>query len=424
MKVVHLSTSDSGGAGIAASRIHAGLLQEGVESSFVSLYKYRNDIPKAYSFFDCLSAIDKVAFQMNRVYYRLGIKKHPYFLQRDKYLADRPQGFELFSIPYSTYDVTRLNKVQDADIVHLHWVTEGFVDYASFFRKINKKIVWTLHDMNPFTGGCHHSDECVGFTGSCNHCPQLKGTFYDEFASDVLMMKSEALAKFSNESINIVSPSNWMMEKSKKSTLFNRFPHYRIVNPVDDTVFYPRNKKLSREMLGLPSEKKILLFIAKDVENIRKGVRYLVEAVSAIKEVNNLLVCSVGNLAENKFKNTDHINLGYVTDQNIMAMIYSAADIFVLPSLAENFPNTICEALQCGTPVVAFDIGGVPDLINFGNGILAAYRDKNELKSAIEKILLTPDNYSSTKISEDAKALLSLKDVTGEYINVYEKMLN
>ncbi len=427
MKVVHLSTSDTGGAGIAASRIHKGLLHQGVSSSFISLRKYRTDIPQAFSLKDILASsmtsFQEMQYFIKRLQWHTKIVDHPYYTRRDIHLAGKPSGFEMFSIPDSAYDLTIIEKVKEADIVHLHWVSEGFLDYASFFRKMKKKVVWTLHDMNPFTGGCHHADDCTGFLNECKRCPQLKGTIDENFALKIQQEKNEALQFMLDRQMEIVSPSQWMLEKASKSTLFWHFPHIEIPNPVDDRIFYPIDKIEARRELGLPEDKKIVLFIAKDVDNERKGVHYLTDAVSSDGFRADFKICSVGNLSKPILPDYMHINLGYIDDENKMALIYSAVDLFVLPSLAENLPNTICEALLCGTPVVAFDVGGIPSMVNKSNGVLVELKNSKKLLQAILDVLNEKIKFDRMSIAAQAKGKFSESTITDKYISVYNHLL-
>lgn len=428
MRIIHLSTSDSGGAGIAATRIHTGLLNEGVSSAFVSLHKFREDVPNAFSFKSLykneLNILEKASEKLKKATARLDGKGNYYSRLEKKYLTGRPAGFELFTLPFSEYDVSRITLLKNADIVHIHWATEGFIDYGSFFKKIGKKVVWTLHDMNPFTGGCHHSDECYGFTNKCENCPQLKGTIDENLAAEILSQKGNSLHEYNSNSMSVIAPSQWMMNRSKQSKLFSQFTHAKIANPVEEEIYYPYDKVNSRAELGLPPDKKIILFIANDIDNPRKGLYYLFEAFKKLNHDNNAVLCSVGKMNSEIKSNMPLINMGYVNDESKMAKLYSAADVFILPSMAENLPNTISESLMCGTPVIAFNVGGIPKMINEQNGILVRYKDSEQLKNAIELVLTNGKKYEVNLISKEAKEEYSMKKATAEYLKVYNRLLD
>ena len=174
MKVVHLSTSDMGGAGIAAKRLHLSMLDAGVESKFLTLYKYGPDIKQHYLVQEEARSMGGKLIKRLRstLRYRLS------FLYFDPgyYLKNRPSGYDHFSFPYSRIDLWRNKILREADLIHLHWVADGMLDYVKFFKKLKKPLVWTLHDMNPFTGGCHHSDGSMEFISDCLDCKQIKHT--------------------------------------------------------------------------------------------------------------------------------------------------------------------------------------------------------------------------------------------------------
>lgn len=418
MKIVHLNTSNKGGAGIAALRLHEQLLKTGVDSKFLTLHRFPSEIPEQFQFHR-----GELADFSDRVLKKLKLREpYPKALEV-KHTQGRPTGFELFSLPYSKFRLDQHPLVQQADIVHLNWVNDGFLDYASFFSHTNKRIVWTLHDMNPFTGGCHHADGCMKFTSACEVCPQLERTIDPSYSNTVFGVKRSGLAKVADHQMQIVSPSSWLRTLSEQSTLFHRFKHTTIPNVMNEKRFASRNKSEVRRKLSIPDDKKLILFVAHNLSNTRKGGAYLLEALKLLGNDAQIMLCSVGAESDSVNYPLPHAAFGYVNEEERMADLYAAADVFVLPSLAENFPNTICESLLCGTPVVAFNVGGIPELINEKNGKLADPFDITHLAEAIQFVLRHHDKYQPAQISESAHDKLNSELNTNRYIAVYSDLL-
>lgn len=406
MKIVHLSNNDIGGAGIAAVRLHKALLANGVASTLLTKQKHSNDIPEHFQFDDGVSFIKRAAV-------KIGVIQDKLKTDALLHLAGRPAGYEHFSFPFSELDLATHHAVRDADLIHLHWVSDGFLDFPSFFGKINKPVVWTLHDMNPFTGGCHHSDNCDGYKLNCMACPQLKNTIDENYAAEILRLKMKTLSE-AGIKMKIISPSRWLMNCSLQSKLFSTLEHHAIPNIADVRSFFSKDKNECRKKLGIPPDKKIILFVAKDSDNPRKGIQYLEAAMEKLSA--EYLVCSVGKTG-NAFPGS--INFDYVNELEKLNRIYNAADVFVLPSLAENFPNTICEALLCGTPVVAFDTGGIPELINEKNGRLAEYKNAQSLKDRLEYVLSNPGEFHKDEIADDARKRFDSAEIVKAHMKVY-----
>lgn len=404
MKVLHISTSDRGGAGIAAVRLHEGLLRNGCDSKLLTLIKHETNIQEHYVYkpedVARFPLLTKLILLVKRVLTRFKIKSDYYRTYRRRMLRGRAQGYDAFSFAISEHRLEKHPLIAEADIIHLHYVCGGFLEFPRFFAKVSQKVVWTLHDMNPFTGGCHHADECVGYMTDCSNCPQLEGTPDDTLANEMLSIKMEVLAK-RDDALTIVTPSEWLMKCSEQSALFSRYKHCQIYNVVEDHAFYPVDQSVSREQLSLPKDKKIILCVAHDVDNPRKGCDVLLAALEYI-QTGDVLLCTVGSIAKEWLGNPSIHQLGYIMESAQMRNIYNAADVFVLPSMAENFPNTIVESQLCGTPVVAFGVGGITEQINDGNGLVIAQRDAECLAETLDSFFENIAVYQRPEIAKNA----------------------
>jgi glycosyltransferase involved in cell wall biosynthesis len=421
MKVLHINTYQYWGAAKACIRLHERLLAQGVDSKLLSLqvnhktiasYQYnKKEIAYMPTFRQRL--VDRAKRLLAKMLIDIGEKKESL-----NHLAGRPSHFELFSTLENVYDISQNKLVQDADIINFHWVA-GFLDYNSL-KKIKKPIVWTLHDMNPFTGGCHYDSGCGKFTTDCSNCPQLEGTINPNLSSQILNKKKEALVGLDN--FHVVSPSIWLKEESQKS-IFKTYPHYHIPNSFPKKTFQPRDKEFSRNLLDLPSDKKIILFVADSIHNARKGYAYLVEAIAKLNN-KNILLCAIGNNTHLSNSPIPCIELGRIEDEKLMSVAYAAADVFVIPSLEDNLPNTVAESLCCGTPVIGFNVGGIPDMVQDGtNGYLCPEISVNSLKQTIEKFLENPTIFDREKISKEAHEKYALEIQAKAYIDLYQRIL-
>lgn len=413
MKIIHISTSDTGGAANACIRLHQGLLKAGIDSKVLVFLKHRN-LKGVNQFYENKSSnflLDKIR------YYKFGFYEGINRLR----LLGRNKGFEIFTSPRSLIDVFNHPLVQEADIIHLHWVAY-FLDYQNFFGKLkNKKIIWTMHDMNPFTGGCHYARECKKYQSDCSICPQLKGTLSQNYAQHNLNIKKTALDNTNN--LQIVTPSNWLLEKSKSSSLFSKYEHTHIFNGIDTNRFTLLDKIKSKKELGLPVDKVNLLFVSDLIENKEKGFDFLSKAIEKINNKNYVLSL-VGKTKLDFNKNVIKY-LGYVKSVEKMNLVYSAADAFVIPSLEDNLPNTVIESLLCGTPVIGFPTGGIPEMIdNNKNGFICDNKSSEALTNTITKFLSRKNIFDSENIRKNAIEKFSLNKQVNKYIELYKKMLS
>jgi glycosyltransferase involved in cell wall biosynthesis len=381
LKILHINTDDYGGAGIAALRLHKALLNSKIDSSFLCLNKINEDTP------NCQKFLKRKAHWLFRLLHRLQLVSYAHELNA-KLLRGKNCKYEIFSFPATDYDITNHELVKEADIIHLHWIA-NFIDWHSFFKKVNKPILWTLHDENPFLGGFHYSEDMK----------RNEEEFYD-LDHQLFSIKFNAVKHI--KQIQVLCPSNWIKQQSMNSLIFGKYPHFVIPNSVPVETFRPLNKLESRSFLNIEHDRKVILFVATSLTNPRKGFELLLNVIHRLDSKLCSLAIVGGNSSHSIFQDVNIYNLGQISDEAILAKVYSAADLFVIPSIEDNLPNTMIESLACGTPVVGFNIGGIPDAIFNGfNGFIADKTNSDELYHAIFKAL----NYEfdNPKIAADAR---------------------
>lgn len=400
MKILLVNTFDRGGAANACLRLHNGLLEEGIDSNILFKVQQKKIVNSSVlkPLQKKLSTSVKIKNKIKRILIELKLakKRKP---KENLFIKNRNKNLELFSYPNSLYDVTESPLYKEADIINLHWVA-NFLDYESFFRKNTKPVVWTLHDMNPFTGGEHYSENIVGINNKGFPIKrELTSIEKNEFKK-VLEIKQAVFKNVKN--LHIVSLCNWMSSEIKKSAIFNKFPISIISNGIDSEVFKPRNTEYSRAILGIPKDKKVLLFVADSISNHRKGFVFLQKAFEKLDR-NDTVLCAIGSKKSLLETISNSIELGPIYDERLMSIAYSAADAFVIPSLMDNLPNTVIESILCGTPVIGFPVGGIVDMIQDGeNGYLAKEISAASLLEAINKYFVNSERIDSTKIRRNA----------------------
>jgi glycosyltransferase involved in cell wall biosynthesis len=387
LKIVHVNTYDlAGGAARSAFRLHQGLCREGHDSSMFVFQSSSNE-PTVKTFRG-----------PNDLWGRIRRRLKTKWLKRDfeAYQHSRPPGYEPFHDCRSIYAKEFIRQLPQCDIINLHWVADSFFDYRSFFASVPQRvpIVWTFHDMNAFTGGCHYDLGCDHYQSQCGSCPQLGSTDPQDLAFRTWQRKREAFEPLRPDSLRIVTPSHWLAEEALKSPLIRKFPVTVIPYGLDLDVFAPCNKKSAREVLGIPQQAKAVLFLADGMDNERKGFQFLAQALAGMngsEQVANLTLISLGRNKPKLELTIPWYHLGFVDNERLLAAVYSAADLFVIPSLQDNLPNTVLEAMACGTPTVGFSAGGIPDMIRPGiTGELVAPKDIKALSASILRLFNNP----------------------------------
>ncbi|WP_345993139.1 glycosyltransferase [Sulfurimonas sp. HSL-1716] len=370
MKVALFSTTDnSGGAARATYRLKRGLQNmQNIDIDYFVSHKA-----------DDLSQAKKLDFKNGDLKEADSAFYSNYIVKNRTALSNT-----LFSF---SYEDTSLPGLDEYDVINLHWI-EFFLSLNNLYEltRSNRPIVWTLHDMKPFTGGCHYSSTCKGYESDCSECPQLINDS-KSLPKTVLQAKREILK---NANITIVAPSQWLADEARKSSLFKDKRIEVIPNSIDSSVFKAIDKAEAKGSLGIDKEKIVLTFGVMNHSEKRKGFFELVEAMKMLKErIKELDVIGLffGGECSDDFP-IPVINLGLVDNDEELSRIYSAADIFILPSLEDNLPNTILESFSCQTAVVAFDTGGAQDIISEENGKIVAKGDIKALSDAVYELII------------------------------------
>ena len=413
LKVVHLNSyENNGGAGRAASRLVGALQQEGLDASLWVNYSFEAQ-PCQHNFSKGLVPKLFTAIQiiLERIRTKMRIKS-----------VKTP-----FSIPFFGKDISRHPALKEADLIHLHWINHAFLrpkDLAKL-QKLNKPIVWTFHDSNAFTGGCHVRYACTHFEQACGNCPIVKQPGPHDLSHHIWKAKKQA---YTGLELQVIAPSQWMAQSAKQSSLFAKSPIHTIPNTLNTSVFAPSDKVLAREKLGLPANAFLILSgFMPSANDKHKGADLLVEALRIFGQSNKAELVVFGNraagdLPDFKFKTTF---LGTITEEEKLALCYATADVFVTPSIEDNLPNTVLESLACGTPVVAFTTGGIPDMVvHQQNGYLAKGASPVELAKGLAWV---KNHADKAALSEAARQTVldnfSESVVAQQHIKLYQSIL-
>lgn len=400
MKIVHIVTSDYTGAGLCAKRICKAQRDLGLDAILLVKEKTSNDnyiIQYPSSF---LSFVKKNWIKVLR-------KLHLYQMNRELNFAHLMTQYKFWgSLPVSSYRLDKSSLIRKADIIHLHYI-DDFIDYPSFFRLINKKIIWTQHDESINFGISH-------YTNAYNNLPEkikrLDCYYYK--------LKQNALTQAKD--LMLVSLSEMMYNFNRSHSFTQNMPDTIIHNSVDYNIYKPIDKEKAREFFNISKHCIILLFAAADISDKRKGLRDLVKAAAKINNP-NIKICTIGlnNRKVDDIKGL--IRLGTIKDPQIMSYAYSAADYFIMPSFQEAFAQTPLEAMACGKPVIAYPCSGTKELINKNNGIVCKDFTVDSLVDAIIEAMHI--NYNSKDIRKFIINNYSPEKIAQQYLSLYIKML-
>ena len=423
LKVVHLATTDFGGAGKAAYRLHRGLLESGVDSTMLVVTRKSCDpsVRVLRSGEPGPVADSPQQFPANNAYAQRVMEHWNALVSA---YPGRDPGMDNFSDDFSEIPLESSREIREAEIVNLHWVS-GIFNCLNAVRALRgKKIVWTMHDMNPVTGGCHYAGECTGYLRSCGSCPMLGSTDDADITHSLWEFKKYAYGKLD---LHPVAPSRWLAGVARQSSLFSPFTTRVIPNGFPSDVFAPSPARRElREAYGIPPGAKLLLFGAESLLIERKGLAYLLQALKGMA-TQGITLAVFGKLPEELRLqvNLPLINLGYFEDETDLAARYSMADLFVIPSLQDNLPNTVVEAMLCGVPVLGFNIGGIPDMVEHQRtGYLAPPRDVSGLIDGINWCLFHPEAAGmGARSREKALACYSQEVQAQSYRALYRELL-
>jgi len=418
MRILHINATDNiGGAGRAAYRLHTGLRRIGQDSAMFVLRRSSSD-PDVIAFTPATDLFSRLRRRLRWEWINRSFTR---------YRNSRPEGLELFSDARTQYGPAPLRRLPLCDVINLHWVA-GLVDYTSFFAQVpqHTPVVWTLHDMNAFTGGCHYDHGCGKYRDRCGACPQLGSEDERDLSRHVWERKRRASSQVEPGRLHIVTPSRWLAREAERSALLARLPVSIIPNSLDPDVFVPRERKVARAALQIPQEAAVVLFVSDSTVNRRKGFTLLAQALAGLSDLPDLFLVSLGRGRPSLEGTVPHRHLGHLGDDRLLALVYSAADLFVIPSLQDNLPNTVLEAMACGTPVVGFDVGGIPDMVRPGvTGVLAPVGDVNALREAIAELLQDPARRA--EMSKNCRRIAveeyALEVQARRYVELYEWML-
>jgi len=418
MKILHLSNFDGGdGASIAAGRLHAGLLRCGHDSTMFVAERRTDGL-----------RVERFA-PANGFRSRLRHRVRSVSLARNlgRYRSTRPAGRELFSDDRTPYGGELVDQLPDADVITVHTIRR-FADYAAFFEAVPRRapIVRTLHDMNFFTGGCHTNEGCQRYMERCGACPQLGSSRPNDLSRKIWQRKREGLSHVPPGRLHVVAASEWMAQAARRSSLARNLPIRVIPFGLDTEVYSPKDSTAARAMLGIPQDTRILLFVAEPLGRRIKGFAFLAEALEGASSRDRFLLVTMGSGATPVPVPVPHLPLGHIRNEHLRAMVYSVADLCIVPSLQENFPLTALEAVACGTPVVASATGGLPEIVRPEvTGLLAPVRDVAALRTAIVSLLNDRERHARMRAScrQTALAEYGLDLYVSRYVTLYEELL-
>lgn len=413
MNIAIIGTYDiAGGAARAMYRLHQGFQAIGENSYILSKIKKSDDLK---------------VIHINPVF---DPSKNP-DIEKEKWIQtayiDKGRSKlsnTLFTFPYPGYDLSQLEAIKKADVINLHWVAWfQSAETIAHLLSLDKPVVWTLHDMRSFTGGCHYSAGCEGFMNDCANCPQLEND-YLQIPAKVLELQKKSYGK---GKLTIVTPSRWLANEAERSAIFYDSEIKTIPYGLDLETFRPTDKKEARKMLGLDPDKQYLLFGAHGIFLSHKGFGLFVDAINKLSKLTHdveLLIFGLPSDEMNKIKLRFHY-YNMIEDDSRLSLVYSASDLSIISSIEDNLPNIMLESIACGTPVIGFNIGGLPDLVKNGEtGFLADPFDTDSMSSIIYETLSNHElmNYMSVASRMFALHNLDVKTQANRYGTLFSSL--
>jgi len=366
MNVIHVcTTADQGGAAKAARRLHNGLVAMGVRSRIMEALGSSDDEDVLH-----YNPLAPAPAALGRTFFRIARRWQRFSFRNTK---------RHFTPEWSIAGWRLASQLPTCDAVNLHWVAD-FLDYRALPAMAAKTT---------FTGGCHYTGSCERFTERCSCCPQLSVSYHNaDITRRILDRKRRIFARIPRSRLTLVCPSRWIAGEAGRSSVCQNFDIRIIPNGLDTRQFAPMEQAEARRRLGLPSDARIILFVSDLVDDRRKGLALLLEAFDFLRNIPRLMLVTMGRGDTSLLTGPFFRHLGTVHDADRLRAAYSAADIFAVPSLQDNLPNTILESMACGTPVVGFSVGGIREVIVDGQtGLLAPAGDSNALAVSLRCLL-------------------------------------
>jgi glycosyltransferase involved in cell wall biosynthesis len=407
MKITHISTGiTGGGAGIAALRLHQHLMKEpDIQSELVQRFPVDPEFADANNIHTAGTGRSLIIRALKK--YNLHAE-HFHWVKLNKY----PENYEIATFATTSYRLEQLPIIKDADIIHLHWISE-FLNYPTFFKNIKRPIVWTLHDINPFMGMFHFESDRIKNIER-----------YGKIDNQVRNIKIKAINKKNN--IHIVCLSEWMKKKSEASAAFSNYPHYLIPNGLDFSNYPVIDKTYAKQETGVYNGMKTFIIVGAHLSNIQKGFPMFFDTINKM-ERSDFQIISVGQLPENMKIRADinHIHFDKITDISALNILYSAADLTVIPSKEDNLPNVMLESFANSTPVMSFSNGGMAEHVKTGvNGILLSEIKIEALTKGLNDFLNNKYTFEEKAIRDYAVNTFSDALQTQKYIQLYKDILN
>lgn len=419
MKVVQVTTKTTDGVGTAVVRLHRSLLRLGIESTlFVAVRGEEPPDPSVRLYRPPQGLSARFVRQLRRAMVALG---------HVRYRRTRPAWVDIFSDDRSIYGNQILGQLPPADVVHVHAMI-GFLDYRLFLGKVVEQapVVRTLHDMNFFTGGCHYDGGCGRYAARCGACPQLGSSWQWDLSRKVWHRKRAVLERIDPGRLWFVAPSRWLADAASRASLLGRFRVAVIPHGLDTDVFAPRDRGFCRALLGIPDGARVVLFAAHPLGRHDKGFTFLAQALGRLSDVRGVMLVTAGGGPLPAEVGVPSLQLGYVRGERFLSAVYSAADVLVVPSLQENSPQVVLEAQACGVPVVAFAVGGIPEVVRHERtGITVPVKDVPALAEGIRRLL--EDSELRQAMSRRARQTVleehTLEIQARRYRDLYEALL-
>jgi len=413
------SFAQTGGAAIAAHRLCKALRHSKQDAVMIVRYN-KNKSPYIYQ-----TVLKAPQFETERK-----IFKNIQEIEINQNRTDLTNTW--FSIPYPGYDISKTPIIVHSDIINLHWVAEfQSVETITSLLKTGKPVVWTLHDENPYTGGCHYSAGCIKYQEDCYDCLQLKVN-----RNQIPFYNLKNKIKLWGKNLTIVTPSAWLAKSARKSRVFKDLRIEIIPNSLETHIFKPKPKQLAKEELRIKPHVVTLLFGAHTGNEKRKGFSKLLEALNHclqdekfkhLAKTGGIKIMTFGPPQEElKEMDIEIKTNGYIEDDDKLATIYSAADMFILPSLEDNLPNTMLEAMACGTPVISFEVGGMPDLIQNGvTGYMAPCFESQKFGQLILRLVFNKNLREEMRANcrELIVKKFKLQDQAENYLELFNSLL-